>query len=218
MSRRRWPAIVIGWLGIAICLIGLRLSSAVKAQDSQSQTVSFIAPLARLEPRLVQILFLGKAYPYQAFLSAWIEKKLTSSKLTQEDANQIFADYDVMAHHAPPLEWFYLGPCLVFSERLNRPDLCFSISGYGQSAIPTSWKIPLLQSFIEGARLGRSERSHYFLQIAANKPGSPDQIKQSVAESDGMNLTFENLLRLLGEDGAQRYKFALSMPTSQGNF
>jgi hypothetical protein len=218
MNGQRWPSIVMGWLGVVICLLGIKISAAKPDDSSTRQFTGFIAPLARLEPRLVEMLFLGRIFPYQAFLSSWVEKKMASTELLQADANQIFADYDVMAHHEPPLEWFYIGPCLVFSERLNRPDLCFSITGYGQKSVPTSWRIPLVQSFIEGVRLGRDERSRYFMQIAANKPEAPDEIRQMMSETEPVNLSYESLLRIIGESGAERYHLSKSTQAGQESF
>ena len=212
MEKSRLKSIVVA-LAALIGTFGVWNHFAVKTSGPNRQTaLSSIPPLARLEPSLISILFLGEPRLYQAFLGRWTESIFTSANLTAESANQLFSDYDVIARHEPKSEWFYIGPCLTFSERLQRPDLCFSITGYGQRSMPTSWRIPLVQAFIEGRRLNNSERSRFFLEIAAKKPNAPIEISNSLLQPNNEleKLSVEQLIRLIGPDGLERYQIKFS--------
>jgi hypothetical protein len=169
---------------------------------------SNLPPLARLEPKLVRLLSLGEPRLYQSYLTYWVERVFANPELKTEQAHQLFADYDVLVKHEPKSEWFYLGPCLVFSERLQRPDLCFSITGYGQKQLPESWRLPLVQALVESNRLNRGERARFYLEAAAKKPGAPAEVNALLQSFDhGQSMIDEALVAsLVGELQMQRFK------------
>lgn len=135
-------------------------------------------PLANLDTRLIDLLIVGHRGLYDDLLAIWTLQTLLDHRVAHVSPEELQRSVLKVTRHSPQIESLYTLSCYVLSLDMKRADLCDRITADGLKALPTSWKIPMIQGYLYYAALKNPENAAMYYGLAASKPDSPEFLKK----------------------------------------
>lgn len=158
-------------------------------------------PLSRLTPNFVKILTLGHKQVFDDFLLMWMIQLTTIEgvdKVRDKQLGKIFID---LLRYKPHLESFYLLGCYELAMRAKLPKLCFPITETALQEFPESWRIPMMQAYIEGFVNKNKSQAAFFYSLAASRPESPEYVvnvaKKMLADESVTREEIEQTMKMI---------------------
>ena len=170
MRHARFAIALVVWSALAIFFFQIATHSYRSKHVEDGPVPN--PPLIDLEPSTLRILTLGNPQIYQDFLQIWMTQQLASA--TTENTNP---DALQGARHGVHIESYFMAGCFTLAYRFKRPDLCFALMDLGLRANPESWRLPVIQGYIEYFLIKDPIRAAFFYSITASKPDAPEYIK-----------------------------------------
>lgn len=172
---------LVGLVYFAILGTGL---SALTARLTQHQNTSTpierqlrgdIAPLARLDTRLLNIATLGFRGVYDDAAMISVLPLLTDPHLSSKaSGSEVASALKIITRHQPRLESLYMLSCFVLSFDLKAPELCETLTLDGIRALPESWRIPVTQGFTAAKFMQDYQKAAIYYGLAASRPSAPE--------------------------------------------
>ncbi len=157
-------------------------------------------PLIDLTPAAIRILTLNHPQIYQDFLQIWMIQLLSAANTENADAEEIQRLAIRGAEHGLAIDSFFMACCFTVAHTMKRPELCFKISEAGLKNIPNSWRLPMIQGYIDYFLLQNKARAAVFYSLAASRNDSPEYVASLVEKVlRDESLTFDDLQRSMQE-------------------
>lgn len=175
-----------------------------------------IAPLVRLDPRLLNVVTLGFRGLYDDIATIATLPLLVDPQLNNKTSPaQVAAALKIITRHQPRLESLYMLSCFVLSFDLKAPELCEDLSLDGMRALPESWRIPVTQGFVSATKLQDHYKAAIYYGLAASRPGAPaflTRLTQNLVTDQQLSaeVLAETLAQSLGAKEGSRLRQVLS--------
>ena len=165
-------ALIAVWF--VVLLAGLwRLTATTAVFSARSYDLLSRPPLVRLDNRILKVITLGHYGLYEDILDIWGIQALMDHRLTQLPATDVQKLLIDITHQTPRLETFYMLACFTLDLSFHRADLCEPITMNGIRAIPTGWRVPMVQGYVEAYRMKNNQAASVYYGLAASRPGAP---------------------------------------------
>lgn len=173
--------IAIKYLMIVLWIVGICSAFYYVAPRSlriaQSDTYINIAPpLASLNPKFIKVITLGHKDVYDAFVFMWMIQVVANPDLSAYHERLDEVARFVVAQE-PGHESLYMLLCLTLaSPRLKHPETCRIINETGLKLFPQSWRLAMIQGYIEAFEMKDKARAALFYSLAASRKESPEYV------------------------------------------
>ena len=130
-------------------------------------------PLSYLPTSYLKILTLGYWGLYEDFLHLWSLQVLLDPGIKMVAPEDLGRFIRFSSQHRPRIETFYMLSCFTMAFDLKAPGQCEDITLAGLKAQPHSWRIPVIQGYLELRSLGQPSKAQLYYRLAASKPNAP---------------------------------------------
>ena len=135
-------------------------------------------PLTHFDTRLINIVTLGHRDLYDDFIAIWTLQTLFDRGLAKVPPDELQKSILSVTRHGPQIESLYNISCYILSYDYGRADLCEKITADGIKALPSSWRIPMLQGYLYYSKLENPTNAALYYGLAASKSDSPPFLKK----------------------------------------
>ncbi len=136
-------------------------------------------PLSNLDPAFINIISLGHPQLYDDFIVMWMIQLSAHRELTPEQFQQLGSMYQSLGGvYRPKHESFYMLGCFTMALDARHPEYCHPLTEIGLSAFPDSWRIPMMQGYIDGFKIKNYPRAAHYYHMASSRPDSPEYVRK----------------------------------------
>ena len=178
------PTLLSMLAGAALLLLPVFIPGGLRHSEFRSRREATAPPLADVHPRLIRTLTLGHFRVYEDLIYVWLIQQLFpehpdhypgSPELMMEKIRNTI-------RQQPRIESVYLLSCLTMALKRQNPQACEAISEAGLKALPGSWRLPIVQAYVDGFLLDQPLKAAFWYHRASVHPDAPAFAKSLAAK------------------------------------